>query len=37
MISTLLLAPPIIVSKEEVLKGLDVVDEALKISDKECK
>ncbi len=37
MITTLLLAPPLIVSKEEVLNALDVIDNALVISDKECR
>jgi len=37
MISTLLLAPPITVNKEQILESLDVIDKALEISDKECK
>ncbi|MHC1605044.1 MAG: aminotransferase class III-fold pyridoxal phosphate-dependent enzyme [Candidatus Methanofastidiosia archaeon] len=37
MITTLLLAPPLIVTKQEVLDSLDVLDAALEISDNECK
>ena len=34
-ITHFIIAPPLIISKEELLKGLEVVDECLKISDKE--
>ena len=34
-ITHFIIAPPLIISKEELLKGLEVIDECLKISDKE--
>lgn len=34
-VSHLLIAPPLIVTREELTEGLDIVDEALKIADRE--
>jgi len=34
-ITHFIIAPPLIISKDELLKGLDVIDESLYISDKE--
>jgi len=36
VINTLIIAPPLIVDEEQIEKGVSVLDEALKIADKEC-
>ncbi|MGC9137957.1 MAG: aspartate aminotransferase family protein [Thermoplasmata archaeon] len=36
-INHFIIAPPLIIKKDELLKGLDVIDEVLKIPDKEVK
>jgi len=36
MITTLIIAPPLLITKEEIDEGINVLDKALEIADKEC-